>query len=274
MPAFSYQKAVIKQNNSPDQIFYDRGWDGENPVNGKKYFFSNKKEVATYCSVIIGPGQPISQTQIENTLIQVSHKNPDVIQQEEELVNRIIQSTYSAEKRIDAQGAVRVMFLLPRGLSLEAYIKLLADLLYQFSQKQGVVILAAIHFMPHNPHVHLYKLTRRLSEKGVDYLFGKHNDPEGAFGLKARDLNTKAVLYEERELTAEIINKHLKLNNIPSRVSEKSHKKLGIREIRKLRFHKRSRFKNEFQEINTLIRGLNSLIKKNKILRLRWEMRY
>ena len=142
--------------------------------------------------------------------------SPDWVYDREELWNK----AEACEVRANSQTARKFMVALPIELNEEQNIALMEEFVSHLVE-MGMVVDANIHNdKENNPHMHLMASTRKLElNRYGELVFSP---------VKCREWGKKAVLKFERELWGELANKHLAMHGFDARITDKSHKELGL----------------------------------------------
>jgi Ti-type conjugative transfer relaxase TraA len=135
-------------------------------------------------------------------------------------VQMLVDKVEAAEKRINSRVWREVEFALPRELSHEQNIALAKEFVQDQLCSRGMVALLNFHFDvdqktgEEKPHCHVLLTTRSLGEDG--------------FEAKAREWNSRELLYELREQWAAYSNFHLKLLGHDVQIDHRSYYERGI----------------------------------------------
>ena len=194
------------------------------------------------------------------------------------------QNVEQVEYRRDAQLARSMYFSLPKELSREQHIALLADYAQTFVE-EGMIAMVSMHDDgTGNPHAHLLLPMRLLHKDGtwaakatLVYVVDENGEriKQANGGYKTTRKNTTtwdncSNVEKWRKRWANIVNTHLKMAGFETRIDVRSYQERGIQKIPTLRLSC-AEYELEQQGIPTAGGELNRLIRMENQMRAEIE---
>jgi ATP-dependent exoDNAse (exonuclease V) alpha subunit len=127
-------------------------------------------------------------------------------------------TAYITDLKSRAVTDFRVQLDLPIELNREQAIALAREYVREAYARSGMMVAYAVHWDPHNPHLHVFGSTRKLTAKG----FGSRLKAFNRYGEREEEL------VRFRETYARIANRHLVEAGFTARLDHRSYEEQGI----------------------------------------------
>ena len=231
-----------KGHNIVNSIAYRRGIKLIDPISGKIYDYSRKKNVI-HSEIVVSK----NASQWIKDLVKLEKIDPVTAAQ------LFANSIELGETRKDSQLAREIEVALPVELTKDQNLVLCRDFISFFIER-GMATEFNIHWENGNPHTHIILSMRELVDDG--------------WGKKIVAWNNKELINKARELWADKINHHLSMAELEIKVSHLSNYDLGIDQEPTVHVGNRKNSNQQARDKNSFIHlvNLNKIIENPEII--------